>query len=279
MPNLPDLLLDEVEICLSRTHATILRSGWRSTLDSNPSASSLTHHLAGQIPYFYREPEKIASDFSARHNALDMIVDLATKAPTSEKFRQSHAGEILCALYCEEVLHLKRLYSKLSLTTSENTNVHKMDAFFVDASTKPYQYFAVEAKSSILPTPATKFRGHRYGILKQLIVSLDSYTTDDRRFDFTVIRDNLENPQFTTIEKETIRRDLIPPGPTHLSHLGMATIYETTVDQKDDSYILTEPSQCNFTYRCLIVSDLAALAKKSYDEIESLKMRRRSCSK
>lgn len=271
MPDLSSFILKEVSIYHSNGQAAVSRSGCRALLDCTSTIPSLSHHLAGQIPYYYRAPEKIASDFSERHNALDMVIDLAIKAPTTPKFRQSHAGEILCALYCEEVLKLKRLYSKLTLTTSANTNVHKMDAFFVDSSVTPYRYFAVEAKSSILPTPKTQFRGHRYGILKQMLASLEGYDMDDRRFDFTVIRDNLERAQFSSVERESIRKDLIPPGPANLFHIGMATINEPTVDQDDDDYILRERCSCDFDFRCLVVSDLAALAKTAYDELNRLK--------
>jgi hypothetical protein len=40
----------------------------------------LSHVVAGQIPYFYREPAKIAADFAARHDALpDQLVFESTR--------------------------------------------------------------------------------------------------------------------------------------------------------------------------------------------------------
>ena len=266
-----DFLIDEVEITISDSTAVVVRQGWRSLLECTTSDRDLAYYLAGQIPYFYRSPEKIAEEFRERSNALDLVVDLATKAPTSPKFQQSHCGEILAALYLEEVLGFRRLYSKLTLTTSENTNVHKMDGFFVDTRQSPYMYIAVEAKSSIMPTGKSSFSGHRYGVLKQMVESLEKYGSIDRRFDLTVIRDNLERFVFTTEEKSQIRSDLFPPGPRSLINIGMATINESTISEKDDIYILCKPCTTSFNYRAVVVANLSEIVKKSYGLVHGLK--------
>ncbi len=146
-----DFLIDEVEITITESAAEIVRQGWHSFLECTQSNRDLAYYLAGQYPWFYRSPEKVSEDVLGRCNALDLFYDLAIKAPTNPKFQQSHCGEILAALYLEDVLGFRRLYSKLALTTSENTNVHKMDGFFVDTKQSPYLYIAVEAKSSIMP--------------------------------------------------------------------------------------------------------------------------------
>jgi hypothetical protein len=184
------------DLTVSSTTLTVVRAGRRSHLKDGSSAHPLAHHLAGQLPYFYREPGKLAKEFAEemarRRNALDLLYDLTIKMPTTPKFQQSHCGEILSALFLEEVLGLRRLMCKLTLTTAENTNVHKMDGFFVDTTKEPFTFYAVEAKSSILPTAETSAKGHRYGILRQLIGSLENYGAVDERFDFTTVRDNLE---------------------------------------------------------------------------------------
>jgi hypothetical protein len=264
-------LKDEIEIVIKGNKAQVHRKGWRSTLDCTPSERDLPRYLGGKIPYFYRDSEKIAADFAARHDALDIVVDLATKAPTSENFQQSHCGEIMTALYLEDVLKLRMLYSKLTLTTSENTNVHKMDGFFVDTTTDPFTFYAVEAKTSILPTPKTPFQGHRYGILKSMIDSLEKYGADDKRFDFTLIRDNLSQASFSPEEAKKIKKDLIPPGPAQLVNLGMAAVNESTIVGLDDEYILTEKCALSFNFRSLVVVDLAKLSKKAYGHVAKFK--------
>lgn len=268
--NLGNFVRQEYPLQVSSSGNSPVREGKRAHLNEMFSGNTLAHHLGGQLPYFYRTPSKLQKEFAAemakRRNALDLLFDLTVKMPTSSKFQQSHAGEILSALFLEEVCGLRRLMCKLTLTTAENTNVHKMDGFFVDTSTSPFTFFAVEAKSSILPTKKTKVRGHRYGILAQMISSLENYGPLDQRFDFTTVRDNLEE-FFNPTEREAIRSELFPPGPKKLVRLGMAVINECSVDAKDDDYILTEAPHVEFTYRAITVADLSNLAQCAYSKI------------
>jgi hypothetical protein len=266
-------LVKEYALAASSTTLTVVREGRRSHLKDGSSDHPLSHHLAGQLPYFYREPEKLAKEFAeemaARRNALDLLYDLTVKMPTTPKFQQSHCGEILSALFLEEILGLRRLMCKLTLTTAENTNVHKMDGFFVN-TTEPFTFYAVEAKSSILPTPKTPAKGHRHGILRQLIDSLENYGAVDERFDFTAVRDNLE-ASFNEAEAKAIKSALFPPGPKNLVRLGMAVINESTVDSKDDDFILTEVCPVTFNFRAITVADLSNLAQTAYDKVFKLK--------
>jgi hypothetical protein len=268
-------VVSEYALTASDTTVTVVREGRRAHLTERSADKLLCHHLAGQLPYFYREPTKLAAEFATqmadRRNALDLLYDLAVKMPTTPKFQQSHCGEILSALFLEEIFGLRRLMCKLTLTTAENTNVHKMDGFFVDTKTEPFTFYAVEAKSSILPTPATPAKGHRYGILSQMIKSLANYGAVDERFDFTTVRDNLE-ASFNDAEAKAIRSALFPPGPKNLVRLGMAVINESTVDQKDDDFILTEKCTVPFNFRAITVSDLSGLARLAYDKISVLKV-------
>jgi hypothetical protein len=274
MMKLDQYVVKEYDLTVSSTTLTVVRTGRRSHLKDVSSGHPLAHHLAGQLPYFYREPEKLAQEFAVemakRRNALDLLYDLTVKMPTTPKFQQSHCGEILSALFLEEVLGLRRLMCKLTLTTAENTNVHKMDGFFVDTTKEPFTFYAVEAKSSILPTPKTPAKGHRYGILRQLIGSLENYGAVDERFDFTTVRDNLE-ASFSEAEAKTIKSALFPPGPVNLVRLGMAVINESTVDSKDDDFILTEGCPVPFSFRAVTVADLSGLAQTAYDKVLKLK--------
>lgn len=274
MGNLAEFVTNEYALVLSSTSLSAVREGRRAHLAGASNGIGLSHHLAGQLPYFYREPEKLAKEFAAqmavRRNALDLLYDIAVKMPNTPKFQQSHCGEILSALFLEEYLGLRRLMCKLTLTTAEDTNVHKMDGFFVDTATDPFTFYAVEAKASILPTNNTPANGHRYGILRKLIESLENYGAVDERFDFTTVRDNLES-SFTESEAKSIRSALFPPGPTNLVRLGMAVINECTISSKDDDYILTKGCTVPFHFRAITVADLASLAQNSYGAILKLK--------
>ncbi|ATB48420.1 Hachiman antiphage defense system protein HamA [Corallococcus macrosporus] len=259
---------ERVSLKLSDARLTILRSGWQCTLSESQQDRSLAYSVAGQIPYYYRSPSKIALDFQERRHALEMVLDLATKIPRTPKFQRSHFGEILCSVYLEEAFSLRRLYAKLSMTTAEDTNVHKMDAFFVNTKKKPYDYIAVEAKTSIRPMPGSKFTGHRQGIYRQLIQSLDGYGASDGRFDLVAIRDNLERESFTSDEAKQIRQDLVPPGPPSLKILGMAVVNTNSVIPQDIDYVLTASCKQTFEFEALVVTDLASLAGQAYKNVK-----------
>lgn len=240
-----------------------VRAGRRTFLKSDHDGRKLSRYLGGKLPYHYRTPEKIGEDFGAEHDALEMVWSLFAQAPTSPSFQNSHCGEILSSIYLEEVLGYRKLYSKLTLTSSEDTNVHKMDGFFVKTEGAEFEYLLVEAKSSILPTAKTRFSGHRHGILKQMLTSIDGYDKEDERFDFAKIRDNL-SASFSDKEARQIKRDLIPPGPIKCSFLGMAVVNSSTVHSADDDFIISSVISHPFDFSAVIVEDLATLASESY---------------
>jgi len=110
MKHVSHLIIEAAELTHSAGLIFAKRKGYRCRFAEHHDGKDLAKVVAGQIPYFYRDPGKIASDFAARHDALEMIYDLATKVPNSQKFQNSHFGEILSALYLEDVLQLRRLY-------------------------------------------------------------------------------------------------------------------------------------------------------------------------
>lgn len=251
------------DIASSSLTIQTVRTGKRSFLKAEHDGRKLSRYIGGKLPYHYRTPEKIGEDFGAEHDALEMVWSLFAQAPTTPKFQNSHCGEILSSIYLEEVLGYRKLYSKLTLTSSENTNVHKMDGFFVNTDGDEFEYLLVEAKSSILPTEKTKFSGHRHGILKQMLESIEGYSKDDERFDFAKIRDNLSKG-FSEKEARQIKRDLIPPGPLKCSFLGVAVVNSSTVHGADDDFILSSANSYPFNFSAIVVDDLAKLASESY---------------
>ncbi|SOY83468.1 hypothetical protein CBM2599_A160114 [Cupriavidus taiwanensis] len=149
------------------------------------------------------------------------------------------------------------------MTTSENTNAHKMDGLFVRTDCTPYEYLFVEAKGSILPTEATPTKTHRSGILKHMLNSLHTYDDEDPRFEFARVRDNLEQ-SFDTAERKRIRSDLIPPGPDNLKFIGVSVTNLSTVNTADDDFILSQHCDKTFNYYALVVTNLAELANDAY---------------
>ncbi len=127
MNRLTEYIATEAQITVSDNTMTAIRTGFRTVLADEHRGYTLGRYLAGQLPYYYRTVEGIVADFASQNSALEAVIDLAANAPTSPKFRNSHCGEILASHFVESRLGFRRLYSKLTLTTSENTNVHKMD--------------------------------------------------------------------------------------------------------------------------------------------------------
>lgn len=260
----------EVGLQSTKKGLSIVRAGTRSVLNDNHQGFSLGKRLSNCLPYYYRTLEGIVSDFALGDYALEAILSLATNAPTSDKYRQSHCGEILGSYYLEQEMGFRRLYSKLTMTTSNNTNVHKMDGLFVDISVDPYKFLFVEGKCSILPTEKTKSKSHRSGILSQMIDSLNKYQNEEPRFELTRIRDNLDK-SFDSSVAEKIKRALMPPGPENLSFMGVSVTNSSTVNQGDDDFILSEPCDTPFDYKALIVTDLSALASEAYGFWDKIK--------
>lgn len=263
MSKLKHYVAQELVLAPSTTGVTAVRDGCRAVLADDYKGYSLGKYLTGQLPKHYRTLDGIASDFESGNSCLEAVLGIIACMPTVASFQNSHCGEIAAAQFVEEVLGYRRLYSKLTMTTSENTNAHKMDGLFVKTSCDPYEYLFVEAKSSILPTKSTKAKTHRSGILTSMLNSLHTYDDDDPRFEFARIRDNLES-SFNEAEAAKIRSDLTPPGPDNLKFLGVSVTNACTVNTDDDDFILSKQCDTEFNYYALVVTDLAELAKDAY---------------
>lgn len=264
-------IASEIVLSVSDGKLVPVRAGSRAILHDDHKGYKLGKHVSGQLPYHYRPVKGIVDDFTSENSALEAVLDLVATAPTSPTFRNSHCGEILAAHFVESQLKYRRLYSKLTLTSSQNTNVHKMDGLFVKTNQAPFEYLFVEAKTSILPTLKTPTKKHKSGILSQMLTSLNAYAADDPRFEFARIRDNL-TANFPESDQKQIRSDLTPPGPSNLKLLGISVTNASTVNPEDDDFILTASCAAQFDYYALVVSDLAALASDSYGYWDALKL-------
>lgn len=266
---LSKFISSELILGVSDKSIKAIRSGFRAVLKDDVGGYSLGKHISGQLPYYYRKLDSVLEDFQAGHSALEAMLDLMATAPTTKKFRDSHCGEILASHFLEERLGLRRLYSKLTMTTSEDTNAHKMDALFVDTRTEPYQYIFVEAKSSIQPTSDKASVSHKSGLLKKMIDSLNRYSEESPRFELVRIRENLDS-SFEPTERRIILSDLRPPGPD-LRFIGISVTNASTISQSDDDFVLTADCQCEFDYRALVVTDLSKLADTAYGYWDTVK--------
>lgn len=263
MSKLKNFIAHEIELSASEDGVEAVRQGRRVVLADDHNGYSLGKYLAGQLPQHYRSLEGITADILSGDSTLEAVLAMISCMPTVASFQNSHCGEIAAAHYIEDYLGYRRLYSKLTMTTAENTNAHKMDGLFVKTTCDPFEYLFVEVKCSVLPTDKTPTKTHRSGILKQMIESLDCYHQDDPRFEYTRIRDNLDK-SFTPSESKSIRSDLTPPGPENLRFLGVSVTNRVTVNPGDDDFILSNACSLDFNYHAIAVTDLAALAHDAY---------------
>lgn len=259
-------LEDEILLDIEDKTISKQRCVWtRNILDENGEKLKLSRFISGKIPYYYRDPLKIANDFYEKLDTIGLIADICRKTPTTEKFRCSHFGEIIGSIYIEEILGYKILLRKLTQLTAEDTNVHKMDVMCVDTSEKQYKYWWFEVKTSMRHGKVY----HRNGIYKQMKKSLENYTMGDKLYDFVQIRDNISRADFTDDEIKTIKKQLSPPGPKINFH-GMAVINVSTIDDEDDKFLLTESSNAKYDVKVLTITDLKKLSSEAYNRLEAI---------
>ncbi len=127
---------------------------FRRTLNDDHGGYSLKKLMSGELPYHYRTVDGIVSDFALGYHALEALLAMASTLPTVTSFRQSDCGEILAAHFVEQEMGYRRLYSKLTMLTSQNTNA--WTRFFLNLNASPFQYHFVEAKCGVLPRPRPK---------------------------------------------------------------------------------------------------------------------------
>ena len=108
----------------------------------------LAEYMADRAPLFYRSPHQIA-DILNEGYFRTAFREALRKLPTSSHFRNSHFGEILSAMFAEEVVGWRLIYSKLKLLTAENTNPFKMDLVFFDPNRSQPTLVLGEVKSSM----------------------------------------------------------------------------------------------------------------------------------
>ena len=125
-----------------------------SSIVRHAEEQCLEEYLADRAPMFYRSPEKIVETLDQGY-FLTAFREVVRRLPTSSHFRESHFGEILSAIFAQEILGWRLIYSKLRLTTAENSNPYKMDLLFFEPSRALPTIILAEVKSSMkAETPA-----------------------------------------------------------------------------------------------------------------------------
>jgi hypothetical protein len=225
--------------------------------------------MFGKVPLFYRAPEDIAESFKHTTDFTKPIRDTLLRLPSKQSFQESHFGEILAGVFCEEVLGLRLLYSKLSLLTAEDTNAHKMDlVLYRLLQSAAVEFTFAEVKSSMKQGPEDA--SHDRGCFAKLFDSLREYQDADRDFDLAVIEDRMK--ELPADHRERVRRALSPDTDLDLRYAGVCVIDSSTHDDAPAQVLGTRASPRTFDVDVLAVAELPAVATATYARLEQLRV-------
>lgn len=247
---------------------TAVRAVYRTEILRRTEAAVLESYVADRTPYFYNEPAQIAKKLEEGF-FLSAINEILVRIPKADSFRESHFGEILAGIYGEELLGLRRLYSKLALLTAENANAYKMDVLFYRPGSDPAEFVFTEVKSSMKTADDGLPAGHDRVCFAKLFASLNRYGDDDVRFDLAAIRDRLD--QIPEPDRDRIRTALLPHRPKNIRYAGMCVIDGGTHDEAESSVLGTRKNRRVFDVDVICVTELPAVVDATYQLLDSVR--------
>ena len=221
--------------------------------------------MADRAPLYYRSPDKVAEML---HEGLfrTAFVETVRRLPTASHFRDSHFGEILSAVFAEEVVGWRLLYSKLRLATAENSNPYKMDLLFLDPENDVPTVILGEVKSSMKSlTPA----GHEKSCYPSLFDSLRNYSENDLQYDLTAARDQVD--QLPANEREKARRALKPYGGGAIRYAGFLVIDAATREDGETSMLASRKSEKEFDIDLVCVDELSEVCGSTYEMLDRMR--------
>jgi len=228
----------------------------------------LADYIADKAPYLYRKLDKIIESIKDGY-FLTALKETLAKVPTAETFQSSHFGEIAACLFAEEVIGLKKIYSKLTLNTSENQNALKMDLLFYKPNTNPVEFYFGEVKSSPKDQDDGLPPQHDKSCFASLFNSLRDYSDSDLQFDLTSVKDNLDG--LPEDEREMLRKALMPYGNRKVNYIGFVVIDCSTKDDNEIPILGTRKNEKDFNVDLICIEGYKEIAKKTFEKIENIK--------
>ena len=251
---------------------TMVRAIYVSELARYSDGDRLESYIAEGIPFFYRDLPKIQSDLGSGY-FVSSIKETLDRLPTRESFRESHFGEIAACLFAEEVLGLRKLYSKFSLLTAENSNAYKMDLLLYDPQSRPPEFVFGEVKSSPKRSLDGLPVGHDRSCFADIFRSLNSYSEDDQNFDLGCAKDRLN--ELPEPEQTLVRKALMPYADRRIRYAGFIVIDLSTRHDDETSVLATRRNSKVFDIDLVCVEQLPNVAHAAYDKLEQI---RQACS-
>jgi hypothetical protein len=223
-------------------------------------------YVADQAPLFYRDIATITASLQGYGGFLTAIKETLARIPSSESFRESHFGEIAACLFAEDVLGLRRLYSKLSLLTAENANAFKMDLVLYDPTRDPVEFVFGEVKSSCKNATDGYPCGHDRSCFASAFKSLNAYSQSDLEFDLGAAKVRLEG--LPPEERARVKEALRSYGGPRVAY-GVFIVIDTS--SKHDGEITTLATRKNaktFDVDIICVEELGTVAERTYELLE-----------
>lgn len=253
---------------------TMVRTVYVSELVSESiNKNSLDDYISDKAPLYYRDLSSIYDSLNDGY-FLTTIKETLRKLPTSDSFRESHFGEIAACIFTEEVMGLRRLYSKLSLLTSENANAYKMDLVLYDPSSTPLEFIFCEVKSSPKSSTDGLPVGHDKSCFADIFNSLNGYAQSDLEFDLAAAKDRISN--LPEPDRSRVRDALKPYSNSIVKYAGIAVIDSSTKDANETAILATRKNKKIFDIDLICLEAYPSTAQSVYDRLEALSV---LCSK
>jgi hypothetical protein len=244
------------------------RTVYQSSFVARIDGLVLSDYVADRAPLFYRRLEHIIQDLNAGL-FLTAFRDTLAKLPSAESFQESHFSEILSGLFAEEVTGLRRLYSKLSLLTSENANAFKMDLLLCNPKADPVEFIFGEVKSSCKSPDDGLPARHDTSSFKKLFESFNKYDQSDLEFDLTAARDNVG--VLPPEELQRVKDALLPYGARTIKYAGFVVIDSATRDDAETDILATRRSSTEFDVELICIESLKEAVDATYSKLKQAK--------
>ena len=241
-----------------------IRLVYRSEFVRTNGDHKLEDYISEKAPLFYRPLNAIIDDLKAGFFMTAMKSTLA-KLPTSKSFQESHFGEIVAGVFAEEVIGLRRLYSKLTLLTSENANAYKMDLVMYDPTSSPIRFVFGEVKCSPKSAHDGMPAKHDGSCFADIFKSMNNYTETDLRFDLTAARDNIHN--IPKEDQEKVRAALMPYSGAVFGFAGFVVIDTSTYSLGEAQVLRTRKNTKEFEIDLVCLESFSIVAEKVYDSL------------
>lgn len=235
---------------------------------SDAEKNQLSKYIADKAPLYYRNLEDIIKSLKDGFFTTT-IYETLQKLPTSEHFQSSHFGEIVSSIFLEDILNLKRLYSKLALNTTENQNAYKMDIICYDPSSDPIKFVFCEVKSSPKSKEDGLPAGHDKSCYADIFNSLRTYSESDKKFDLTAIKDKLNGVEEE--ERKRIKSALMPYQQIVVGYIGVSVIDHNTYDESEVEILAKRKSVKDFNAEIICVESYKTVSLEVFKRLEELK--------